>query len=105
MPQFNPNSRWLQPSLALSSLAILLIALVHYSGNAVPYYWRPRLLIDFALWSGLTLMAAGVLRSRAEHYAGSALVGGILIYLACGAGLGESASVILFLGSASMLPT
>ncbi|WP_079435533.1 hypothetical protein [Zoogloea sp. LCSB751] len=93
-----PGAAWgrLLPGLLLLSLCLTLAGVVHYS-SALPFYWRPRVLVDFALWSLGGVVLAALLRRLAGRFALPGLVGCVLLYLVLGAGLAQSLAVGLFL--------
>lgn len=91
------ESAWrrLLPGLLLLSLLATLFGVVHYS-SAWPFYWRPRVLADFALWSAGVVALAALLRRLVGVFALPALLGCVLLYLVLGVGVSQALAVGLF---------
>lgn len=92
------GSAWRRGLLVLLMLSLVttLAGIVHYSA-AWPFYWRPRLLADFALWMVGGIALAALLRRLAGSFALSGLLGCVLLYLVLGVGLSQTLAVVLLL--------
>jgi hypothetical protein len=81
--------------LLAASVLVILIAVSYYAGG-LPVYWQSTLIDDVLLWTASSLLLAVLLRLCIRPQAIALLCGAMLLYLAIGTGLLETASALLF---------
>lgn len=83
------------PFLLAGSVAVILIAVGYYA-EEVPLYWDATNGTEALLWIGACLLLAALLRSGTREQALPLFSGALVLYLATGVGLQESATALLF---------
>jgi hypothetical protein len=96
MRRYSPMLDRLVPIAALVSTLALLAAVLYFA-DASNVYWERRVLVDVLYWAGSCVLGAGILRYFLPAHAAVYFVSAVLIYLAVGAGLVQSAAAVLLI--------
>lgn len=88
----------LSPFVLISSM-LFIFAGVFYYLTGFPLYWKDRVIVDFMGWGGLCCLIACLLKRNDSMQARSLFMYAVLLYLAIGVGIAESAATALFIVS------